>query len=180
MKIGSGCKFSPVRYLKNSFSGCPIRLTRESCNSGRGTVLDYQMYLIHPPDGVPISNVPEVLRLANKSQKLAPLHVNYFGVTNPGSYLKSHRKNGAKTSTSQKIDTKESLIEGLKIERERDASGRLKTDRKFDRVANIFSQIYFDQDEETCINLVLEVQYRFFWYVVFLRAFCGPCRNMFF
>ena len=39
-----------------------------------------QMFLIPPPAGVPVSTVPQILRLANKSQRTAPLVVNYFRV----------------------------------------------------------------------------------------------------
>ncbi len=162
MRVGSACLFSPVRYLKDSHSVCPMRLTPERCHSGRGTILDYQMYLIHPPKGVPISNVPEVLRLGNRSQKIASLHVNYFRVINSKLYLKNQQKNPFKEEAEFKmVDRKEMLIKHIANGGERDVFGREKIERE--KMSNILSQIYFDEDEEMCVNIVLEVQYRFFW-----------------
>jgi hypothetical protein len=42
VKIGSSCQFSPVRFLRDSKSVCPLRLTPEACADGKGSVLDYQ------------------------------------------------------------------------------------------------------------------------------------------
>ena len=164
MKVGSACHFSAVRFLKNSQSTCPTRLTPEICNSGRGTILDYQMYLIHAPEGVPVSNVPEVLRLGNKFQKTAPLHVNYFRVNNGQSYVKSQqRKSSAKGKTLKQFDTIENLFARIGIDEERDLFGRVVSEVSIEPVSNIYTQIYFNEDEMTCVNLVFEVQYRFFW-----------------
>jgi len=122
------------------------------------------MYLIHAPEGVPVSNVPEVLRLGNKFQKTAPLHVNYFRVNNGHSYVKSQqRKSSTKGKTLKQFDTMENLFARIGIDEERDLFGRVVSEVSIEPVSNIFSQIYFNEDEMTCVNLVFEVQYRFFW-----------------
>ena len=70
------------------------------------------MYLIHPPDGVPVSTVPQVLRLANKSQQIAALTVNYFRVANSETFVKTQlKKRSIKPGETKILDTTDRLLE---------------------------------------------------------------------
>lgn len=99
------------------------------------------MFLIHPPVGVPIANVPEVLKRAN-SRKVADLVVNYFKMTpeedqNP--YLRRQTKSNYYSNSRFKKNANF----------ERDDFGRTivnLTDNKF-AADDLRSQVYFDNEQ---------------------------------
>ena len=116
------------------------------------------MYLIHPPDGVPVSTVPQVLRLANKSQHLAALTVNYFRVANSETFVKTQlKKRSIKPGETKILDTTDRLLE--RVTKFENFSDKISATP----ISNILSQVTFVEDESACVNLVLEVRYRFFW-----------------
>ena len=121
------------------------------------------MFLIPPPAGVPVSTVPQILRLANKSQRTAPLVVNYFRVDGDA-FVKTQLQRGHASDVTvdngelKMFDAKEKLTEHLKTVEHLDS-----TKSEATPISNILSQVTFDDDEWSCVNLVVEVRYRFFW-----------------
>jgi hypothetical protein len=124
------------------------------------------MFLIHPPNGVPVSTVPQILRLANKSQRTAPLIVSYFRVEKSEAFVKEQarkRSSNVEQSKTNLFDTTEKLVERIKKVEYFDLFDRV-SDKKFaSPISTILSQVTFDEDESTCVNLVFQVRYRFFW-----------------
>ena len=123
------------------------------------------MFLIPPPAGVPVSTVPQILRLANKSQRTAPLVVNYFRVDGDGdAFVKTQLQRGHASDVTvdngelKIFDAKQKLTEHLKTVEHLDS-----TKSEATPISNILSQVTFDDDEWSCVNLVVEVRYRFFW-----------------
>jgi len=107
------------------------------------------MFLIHPPDGVPIATVPEVLRQTN-SRKTALLQVNYFSILKTDNYLKRQKLTSTRIKHDKsKSDLTEQLKKQINKNNRRDTFGRLITTLRPTRkpITNLFSQIYFDQDQ---------------------------------
>jgi len=102
------------------------------------------MFLIHPPDGVPISNVPEVLKRSN-SRKIAELVVNYFRFSyefDQNSYIRRQ----SKSYLDQSQHFSKNFTNG---NYKRDVFGRLEFDLTDFKLPNeaLRSQVYFDNDQ---------------------------------
>lgn len=133
-----------------------IPLNEEVCGNGKGTGLDYQMYLIPTP--VNVSNVPDVLSRANLLLK-APLQVHYYAAHSSRVYLKRN----ARKMEEKKVDVLHEILDnsGKHFKREKFVQTLDNGCQRVTLFPNIQNQVHFDQ--QTCFNVVLEAHYRFYW-----------------
>ena len=158
---GGDCVARNVQFLQSFKSACGVRLTPEVCRSaGRHSSLDHQFYLMEPP--VPVANAPEVLRNRYSSGGKSRVVTKYFAADSDAAsmaFVKVQRPHQRRETLDEKVAQLEDVLKSsVRQPTKFRINGQI-----VDHFRNIQHQVHYDEDTQTCINVVLEVHYDFVW-----------------